>query len=135
VTGQELYEHVRELARSLDVQVWICATCDHLEGGPAGAAEHTRHVITLSHSPDEPLAYLVALHELGHHADPRPFGKGGILSREEFAWRWALERALVPPSPEVWGRIAYHLRSYGELRKRWPRTFRSLLEQAERSAQ
>jgi hypothetical protein len=56
------------------------------------------------------VTYFVALHEIGHlvgsgRSAPR-------LEREAAAWRWALERSIVPPSDATRRRIGRRLRSY-----------------------
>jgi hypothetical protein len=60
--------------------------------------------------------YFTALHEIGHHVAPRP---GRRLEQEVVAWRWALENAIVEPTPGIWKMIARCLQSYVERANRW----------------
>lgn len=61
-------------------------------------------------------SYYTALHELGHHLAKRPARR---LDQEVVAWRWALENAIVPPTPGVWKLIARCLDSYVKRAERW----------------
>jgi hypothetical protein len=59
------------------------------------------------------MSYLVALHELGHIV-----GRGRSapkLECEANAWKWALERAIIEPTPANLRGIGRRLRSY----QRW----------------
>jgi hypothetical protein len=142
VTGQELLEHIQSLAEELDSPVWICLGCERGEKDPdywyvygeAIRFGNDNPFIVMTETPDEPIPYLIALHELGHHAD-QLWGKGLRLDREVFAWCWALEHSLVPTGPRAWGRIARSLRSYAQ-DKRYKRTdnFERLLAEAEWNA-
>lgn len=136
VTSQELLEHVHALAAELDVSLWACMSCP---GGYGEAvffvAPAELRIIAITALPDTVPMYLIALHELGHHADPAQFGKVGrsrALDREVFAWRWALEHSLVDPGREGWRAIRDALRSYTHDRrfKQTP-AFIELLEEAE----
>lgn len=136
MTGQELYEHVRELARDLDVMLWIClgGNCPPWYGGGWATVTELGHMaVFITQVPDEPVSYFTALHELGHHADP-DWGKNPKLDRETYAWRWAISQSLIEPGPEVWASILEALQTYGSDR-RYRRTpaFKSLLEEAERN--
>lgn len=79
-------------------------------------------VIRLSHAPTDPVAYFVALHELGHLAiDELQDGTGfvrrarcGKLDHEARAWLWALNTALIEPTIEVWDDIIASVDSYIE---------------------
>lgn len=145
MTGQELFEHVRELADDLDTVVWVCGNC----GDAVSAMEATTQgsAVFLATIPDTPTPYLVALHELGHAAKLHGYSRvtkvdGTVirptstrLAREAEAWRWALENSLIEPGPEEWAQILWRLRTYDRDRryKRDP-DFDSLLREAERKA-
>ena len=132
MTGQELFEHVRTLARDLDAKVWVCTTCPAVD--PQGRVTDSRDVFLVL-PPDEPTTYLLALHELGHLASVEGWGKVVRLQEEADAWRWALEQSLIDPPAEAWAYVAWALRSYARDR-RYKRTpdFDRLLEEAERNA-
>ena len=135
-SGQELYEHVRQLARDIGVRVWVCLGCTGAWAFAQPAGFLGIPTVYLAQTPDEPVPYFTALHELGHHADPDFLRRGRLrLDAEAFAWRWAVEHGLHPPGPEVWADIAEALHSYGNDR-RYRRTpdFERLLEEAERNA-
>jgi len=127
-TGQELLEHVQRLGRDLDVPVWTCLNCKTV-GGEAVEVDGARY-ITVSQIPDTVIPYQIALHELGHHADPAGF-KGLRLDREAWAWRWALEHALIDLD---WTDLYTRLTSYIADR-RFKRTpdFDRLVAEAERN--
>lgn len=132
MTSQELFEHVQQLARDLGVRLWVCMTCERGRWGVDGEAveQGDDRWITISELPDTPEAYLVALHELGHHADPC-WGKGLRLDREAFAWRYARVASRIPMTPDLWRMIANKLATYG-IDRRFKRTeaFDSLLTEA-----
>jgi hypothetical protein len=131
VTGQELYEHVQELARDLDVEVWICATARGWNG-EARLSSDGQRIIFLSGVPDEPGMYLVALHELGHHASSmKGWRRGYRLDREAAAWQWAIENMPCEPGPDEWAFIRAGLMTYAEDgRFKQTDAFLDLLDQA-----
>lgn len=115
----ELGEHVEELARSLGVIVipdWAGAI--HADTEIRGGAGELRledgeiqPVIWVSAPPDSAEAYLLALHELGHHA--RGIATGLPLSwSEEAAWDWAEAQSLIPVTPRLRDFIERRLDSY-----------------------
>lgn len=53
--------------------------------------------------------YFVALHEIGHICGKNPRRR---LEQEVTAWRWALDNAIVDPTPGVWKHIARALETY-----------------------
>lgn len=59
------------------------------------------------------VSYFVALHELGHL---RHRGRSLMrrLDKEGAAWQWALDHALVEPTPRTWRSIWRSLSSYGQ---------------------
>lgn len=94
--------HVAELAEALRIDVRI----DRTRGGRATPSYRyvsiapVRGIVT----------YYVALHELGHVV-----GRGRSapkLEQEANAWQWAIEHAIVPPSPGVRKMIRRCLRNY-----------------------
>jgi hypothetical protein len=137
VTGQELFEHVRTLAADHDVLMWICATCQDAGEAYGEAISLTgwdNPLVVLTQLPDTPEAYLVALHELGHHADPC-WTKGLRLDREVYAWRWAIATSLIPFFAPEWTFIRDALRSYAaDRRYKLTPDFECLLAEAERNA-
>jgi hypothetical protein len=87
-----------------------------------------RHVISLTHRPVTPVAYLSALHEIGHAyvwaqpnaesyfaAQMRVFytGRGERDEDEIAAWRWALRNARIPIDEAVRDAIGYFLSTHG----------------------
>lgn len=120
----DLYEHVRQLAREYDVELWVCETCpDHEVEGEAYLNGH--RAVFLTQAPDTPEAYLVALHELGHHA-AHPWGRGRVLDHEAAAWRWAIEQATIPLGPDEWRVIYQRLKSW-KADRRYRQTYEYLL--------
>lgn len=113
ITSQELLEHVRTLADDLDVYVWICVTCPG-DFGTAVLARDDIRTIMLTELPDSTTMYLIALHELGHHAEGWSKLK---LDREAYAWRWAIEQSLIPLGQKEWARIESALSSYADDRR------------------
>lgn len=61
-------------------------------------------------------SYFTALHELGHHLERQPVRR---LEQEVVSWRWALDNAIVEPTPGVWKMIARCLNSYVQRAERW----------------
>lgn len=110
LTGQELTEHILELAADNEVAVWVCLNCDD-EGGEAVLQSGGRYIF-LSLPIDTPKGYLTALHEIGHH---RQWGQFGLrLDAEAAAWEYALTVTRVEPGPDEWAYIAEQLGSYVE---------------------
>lgn len=131
ITGEELFRHIRELAEDLEAAVWVCLSCRG-DYGEAHSGDDIR-VVALTEVPDEPLMYLIALHELGHMADPRMDAL--TLDREAFAWRWAVEHSIVPVGRREWARITESLRSYArDGRFKQTPDFLELLKEAETNA-
>lgn len=129
MTGQELHEHVRRLARDLDALIWVCANCDTRV--LYGRVTDDRHVF-LTKPPTDVDGYLVALHELGHLVAHEWNPRNLRLDEEAAAWRWAIEQALIPMTPDAWESIRWRLQSYANDRrfKRTP-AFEALLREAE----
>lgn len=136
VTSEELLEDIRRHATDLDVPVFVCVNCDGLQGAAmlGNADGDPEGLIVISATPDTLPVYLIALHELGHRADPH-FNRRLKLDREVFAWRWALEHALIDPGPEGWAVIRHGLESYTiDRRHRQTPAFLTLLEEARTNA-
>lgn len=135
MTDPELYEHVRQLARDYGVRVWVAmepssyAADPTLPYGEAGKDEEDEPTVWLSHPPDTPLAYLVALHELGHIIAPAM--RGRVRDREAKAWRWAIEQSKLPINAVAWRWIRGYMRSYCGPQYRASEDFDNLLEEAE----
>jgi hypothetical protein len=120
----ELEEHVQQLADELGVIVipsWVGELADECDLLPCGAAgeihfedEHggALPVIWVSEEPSTAEAYLVALHELGHHATPAPGPCSELIEAEERAWLWAEQHALIPITPHLRAFIEGRLDSY-----------------------
>lgn len=87
----ELLERVREAARELEVNVWVCLTTDDPLAGCVAAIDDGPAWIMLTALPTTRDGYLVAMHELGHMADPWQW-RGLRLEREVRAWEWAVAR-------------------------------------------
>jgi hypothetical protein len=118
----ELGEHVEELARELGIIIippWVGSLAEEATDLPAGAAGEMAledgggfPVIWVSEEPTNARAYLVALHELGHHATAgKPVMNrltGHVIEGEERAWLWAESKSLIP--------INAHLRTFIERR-------------------
>ncbi len=146
-SGQELLDHVYSLAEELDVAVFE-ARCPDCEFMPAGMmlvtdvksigpnlVELSSKCLTLigvTEPPTTPLAYLIALHELGHAATARTrTGCEKIMSTQKseyLAWDWALEHSLFEPSQEHLAAIAARIRTYTDDRRLKP--YEPLLELA-----
>jgi hypothetical protein len=137
----ELSEHVEELAREMGVVIippWV-GSFDEADEFPAGAAGHIEiggesgpPIIWVSEEPTSAEAYLVALHELGHHARPAPICCGGggpnrddsgcpscpdthggeRLNGETLAWQWAEGKSRIPITPHLRAFIERRLDSY-----------------------
>ena len=85
-------EHIRTLAADLGVTVFVCLNCEEpVQWGLATMGNDDEPVVFLGALPDDLGTYLVALHELGHHADP-DWGRGLKLDREAYAWQWAMQQ-------------------------------------------
>ena len=124
--GSDLHEHIRQLARDLDVRVWVCENCspsDYSEG----ECEPERQVF-LVEPPTRPSAYLTALHELGHIAG-HPCRMRSLRDAEAMAWIWAINESRIPLRWQDWAMIAWKLGSYRG-RGRQPKLYRELLEEA-----
>lgn len=129
-----MYEHVQQLARDLDVKVWVCIGCDgepygetvwHIEDGVV-----TSRLVTLTTTPDTLESYLVALHELGHIATGRMKYR---LDSEAEAWWWALRTMQAPPALGVWAVVYDRLSSYAvDRRFKHTTEFTRLLESSAR---
>jgi hypothetical protein len=113
----ELSEHVEELAREMGVVIippWV-GSFDEADEFPAGAAGHIEiggesgpPIIWVSEEPTSAEAYLVALHELGHHATTEDdFG-----TAEDNAWWWAEGKSRIPITPHLRAFIDRRLDSY-----------------------
>lgn len=119
-----LADHVEELAQELGVIVippWVVSLSEECDLAPCGAAgflsfadEHGGGlpVIWVSEEPHTAEPYLVALHELGHHATPEPGPCSSELEREERAWLWAEQQSVVPITPRLRAFIERRLDSY-----------------------
>ena len=119
----ELERHVHQLAREMGVVVipswaveYVSEDCDE----PCGAAgelwaefgQDGLQMIWVSVDPVTAEAYLVALHELGHHAVPEPGPCSDELEREERAWLWAEQQSLIPITPHLRAFIERRLETY-----------------------
>jgi hypothetical protein len=82
-----------------------------------GLAAETGWIIVYGWNPRSDIAYMLALHELGHHArnhQTPPFRRPGLLEAEGEAWEWAFEQAphvTLGPKFMLWMRI-WSLGSY-----------------------
>jgi hypothetical protein len=115
----ELGEHVEALAKELGVFIippWVGSFAEADEF-PAGAAGHIEMgedlgapIIWVSEEPTTAEPYLIALHELGHHAT----GTQGLadIVGEALAWQWAEEMSLIPITPHLRAFIERRLESY-----------------------
>lgn len=116
----DLNAHVEALARELGVLIippWVGSLAEDVVDFPAGAAgfiefegETGSPIIWVSEEPTTAKAYLVALHELGHHAT----GTGGLadIIGEALAWEWATTKSLIPITPRLRAFIERRLDSY-----------------------
>lgn len=115
----ELERHVEELARELGVIVipsWVGSLDEECDLTPCGAAgelifdEHGGSFPTVWVSQELTTAepYLVALHELGHHAA----GSLDPFTNEVLAWTWAEEHSLLPITPHLRAFINERLETY-----------------------
>lgn len=97
-----LAEHIRALAAAHHVVV------DEQPGARGRAWRHRREIRV---APVRGVtSYFVALHELGHLVGRGRSGRR--LEQETTAWRWALDEAIVPPTPGVRRAIFRRLWSY-----------------------
>lgn len=113
----ELGEHVEELARELGVIVlpsWAAnVECDESPCGASGEIVFEESgiadpIIWVSEEPTTAEAYLVALHELGHHVA----ASFDAFTNEVLAWTWAEEHSLVPITPHLRNFIDERLETY-----------------------
>ena len=95
-TFKRMTEHITLLGFEHKIRLtWITSGWDHAESFPE---ERTAYVPVITRGSD----YLVALHELGHCADPLARSLvwtqdiHGLVLTEGAAWAWAAENALAP---------------------------------------
>jgi hypothetical protein len=97
-------EHVRDLAKELDVTVVYVGDLGRPRDVWGQAIQHpcyelkTERVVLLSHKPTTPMTYMVAMHELGHCEAGDGWSAGTVLEREAAAWEWAIVNAILPRS-------------------------------------
>lgn len=113
MTGFDLADHVTELADEMGVVIWEEweGDCDETPCGGAGTltlGDDVTPMIFLSDAPVTPEAYLVALHELGHHAT----WEANEFLRELKAWVWAIEQSLFHLNAEHRALIFRRLETY-----------------------
>jgi hypothetical protein len=125
MSAAALGEHVEDLAAKLGVVIipsWVgsFAEADEFPAGAAGfieiGDEQGAPIIWVSEDPTSAEPYLVALHELGHHANP-PLDLDGTetpsrLQAEELAWAWAEGVSVIPITPRLRKFIERRLNSY-----------------------
>jgi len=133
MTSQELYEDVQRQATDMGVRVWISMdpgtyAQDGEPYGEAGKDDDGWEAVWLSHPPTTSRAYLVALHELGHHATR--WGRQLLKERESLAWEWAIEHSIIPLGPDEWATVAGYLASYDSNRAKPSERFDRLLLRA-----
>lgn len=96
------YFHVAEICRSLGIQVWRsqkaekglrspCPKQALATYGVAGTLFDGAPAIALSGSGSGEISYIVALHEIGHHA--MGSRRKRTIAGELIAWLWAVEHA------------------------------------------
>lgn len=123
MSDESLAAHVEELAQELGIVVipsWVGSLVDDCTDLPCGAAgrmeledgDESFPVIWVSDDPVTAKPYLVALHELGHHATAHLATEQDELTREHLAWQWAEARSLIPITPRLGAFIARRLNSY-----------------------
>ena len=118
-SARRLREHVRDLAKEMDVQVVVVGTTI-APGDIWGQAQHhpadvyekrKKRLVLLSHRPTTPMTYMVAMHELGHCATADGWSADKTLDREAAAWEWAIANAIISrPLASHHARI--HMRHY-----------------------
>lgn len=104
-----LERHVRMLAEAGGIDVELSAT-RRARAFRASPSRGRRAAIVVPPIRGQ-VSYFVALHELGHLLSP---GNRSLrqLEREADAWRFALDRALVHPTPATARSLARDLESY-----------------------
>jgi len=108
----DLQAHIERLAQDLDVELWLLINGDP-DLDPYGEAVSDPRVVKITHAPTTLAPYMVALHELGHHASHAWTGKTlPRLECEALAWNWAIENSLIEPD---WNLIYARLAAYGRL--------------------
>lgn len=94
-------DHIEDLAEQLGVTIlpyggdFLTEDCVDLPCGAAGELlllDESLPIIWISEPPVTAAAYLVALHELGHHAIP---ATGDEFQRESWAWNWATTKSII----------------------------------------
>ena len=93
--------HIAELAEAHGIII--------RERSPGGTATPSLRMVAIG-PVSGVVSYYVALHEIGHCVT-RSASKP-TLEREAISWEWAIENALVPPTPAVRKGIVRRLRSY-----------------------
>lgn len=97
--SDRLAEHVAVLAAENDVEI--------VHRG-RGIAYRKKRLVTIPEVRGRS-TYYTALHELGHVVGPNPRRR---LDQEMAAWRWAIDHAIVAPTPGVVRTIVGCLQSY-----------------------
>lgn len=100
-SGRRMREHIRDLAKEMGVQVVHIPSVGGVWGQaqphPADIHElKKKRLILLSHRPVTPMAYMVALHELGHCVPGDGWSADKTLDQESAAWEWAIDQAILP---------------------------------------
>lgn len=94
-------EHIEALAEEFGVTIlpyggdFLTDDCVELPCGAAGELlllDESLPIIWISEEPVNAAAYLVALHELGHHAIDATDDE---FHREAWAWTWAITRSII----------------------------------------
>lgn len=130
----DLQQHALKLARDLDVELFFDTRPYRGYYDPRSNEIHTApiedHGAMLSPDWEHRLnitaetSYFVALHELGHRADPsirvQPKWSATseqVLAEEGRAWLWAAEHSLIEPTEEVRAFVRAALTQY---KVNWP---------------
>lgn len=112
--------HIEGLAEQLGVTIlpyggdFLTEDCVDLPCGAAGELilhEESLPIIWVSEEPVTAEAYLVALHELGHHA-PSEIQTDDLYIREQVAWSWAYLKSIIELDESHQAFIASRLETY-----------------------
>lgn len=108
-----LHSNILHLAHEHDVEVWTCQNCTD---DVYGEAIESERIIRVNRPINDEASYLVALHELGHHAGTHSWGSLK-LDQEASAWLWAIDQSIIRLRPEDWQVILESLESYARDRR------------------
>ena len=99
------------LAKEHGVDVVLVVDSDYPNDHWGYAITHPVHegkrAVVISHPPTRPLAYMVAMHELGHCIRGPGWSADLFLDREAAAWEWALDNAKLPVRIAATHALAY----------------------------